>query len=155
MDHITTDTGVRHVEKTGAMRERAKGKGRYDLITPQFLERLALLMERGAEKYEENNWQKGMHLKFYIDSAMRHLNQLRQNAKDGEDHMAAVAFNVMAYAWTRDQIEIGNLPAELDDIGHTSRSYHGWKRSIFDTSPVRLGEFGPGTGTGMPTKLGD
>ena len=56
-----------------AIREPSTGKGRFDLVTPFGLMRLAKWYEVGAQKYSDRNWEKGMPFSRYLDSAMRHL----------------------------------------------------------------------------------
>lgn len=76
-----------------------KGKIRYDLV-PQFpLEQIARVLTYGAQKYEENNWRRGMKWSNVIASLERHL----QAIKSGEDfdpetgilHSAHIATNAM------------------------------------------------------------
>ena len=50
----TKDSGHRRTFETGAVRDRAKGKGRYDLLPPVAIKRLADLYERGGIKYVYN-----------------------------------------------------------------------------------------------------
>lgn len=110
----TRDSGQRRQFPTGSVRDSRQGKGRYDLIPAYPQQRLAQLYERGAEKYDDNNWQKGQPLSTYMESAERHL----YNFKDGdlvEDHLAAVVWNMYAFMWTEREIREGRLPAELDD----------------------------------------
>ena len=116
----TKDTGEREKFKTGAQRDRRVGKGRYDLLSTTAIHRWAQLMERGAIKYDANNWRKGMPLGRFLDSALRHLFQTLSN-DISEDHPAAVMFNISAYMETKERIENGELSAELDDLGHTSK----------------------------------
>lgn len=113
-DFITKDSGERRVFETGSVRDSRKGKGRFDLIPAYPLKRLAQLYERGAEKYADNNWQKGQPLANYLDSAMRHMNDYRDGDR-AEDHLIAVAWNVFAYIWTERAIEQGKLPASLGE----------------------------------------
>ena len=55
--------------------------------------------EEGAEKYGENNWQKGLPVKCYINSAIRHyLKWLRGD--DDEPHHRAFCWNIMCAIWT-------------------------------------------------------
>ena len=74
-DWVMEDDGKHMTYKGGCDRQSTKGKGRYDLISPVFLRRLAIVLEKGAEKYEERNWEKGMPLSRCLDSAMRHISQ--------------------------------------------------------------------------------
>jgi hypothetical protein len=90
------DSGERTIFDGKAMREVVQGKGRYDLISPFAIKRLAIVLEKGAVKYDDRNWEKGG-IKFsrYIDSAMRHLNQYVMGMRD-EDHLAQAMYNIMA-----------------------------------------------------------
>lgn len=55
--------------------------------------------EEGAKKYGENNWQKGIPVRSYIDSAVRHyLKWLRGD--DDERHDRAFCWNIMCAIWT-------------------------------------------------------
>lgn len=112
------DSGDRRKFKTGAHRDMARGKGRFDLIPFYPLFRLALHYENGSIKYGDNNWQKGMPLRQYLDSAGRHLYKYLGGMRD-EDHLSAVSWNMFAFLWTENEIREGRLPKELDDIGAT------------------------------------
>lgn len=94
---ITTlkDSGERRQFTTGAVRDRAAGKGRYDLLPMQLLMRLARHYEAGAMKYSDRNWEKGMPFSVYIDAAMRHLVKYIAGWND-EDHLAAAIWNLAA-----------------------------------------------------------
>jgi hypothetical protein len=108
------DSGERQEFETGAKRDVRTGKGRYDLISPVFLRRLAVVMEKGAEKYGERNWEQGMPVCRFIDSAIRHILQFLDHETD-EDHLAQAAFNVMGALHTQALIYRGALDANLDD----------------------------------------
>lgn len=114
----TKDSGERRDFDTGARRDVAKGKGRYDLLPKQAIHRLAQLFERGAEKYGENNWQKGIPLSVFIDSGIRHSFQAGNGEQD-EDHLIAAAWNFLCAAATHQQIQEGKLPPTLNDIFKT------------------------------------
>lgn len=109
------DSGEREEFDTGARRDTRERKGRYDLLSPVFLKRLALLYENGAEKYGDHNWEKGMPLSRYLDSAMRHL-VCWMDGDRSEDHLVQSAWNAAAYVHTEQRIREGKLPLELDDI---------------------------------------
>lgn len=64
--------------------------------------------ENGALKYGEHNWEKGIPISRYIDSALRHLMKDLAGETD-EDHAAAFIWNCMCAAWTME-----HLPA-MDD----------------------------------------
>ena len=115
MDKIQ-DSGDRTEFSTGAQRDLAGlKKGRYDLITPIALRRLAIHYKAGTVKYSDRNWEKGMPLHCYLDSAIRHIYALLEGLKD-EDHAAAAAWNMMAFIHTEEMIKRGKLPAELNDM---------------------------------------
>lgn len=109
------DSGNRHHYFTGALRENAPGKGRYDLISPFFLRRLAIVLEKGAIKYSARNWEKGIPLAKYLDSAIRHLYRVLEGKVD-EDHAGQAAWNVMCFMHTQEMISCGILSAELNDL---------------------------------------
>lgn len=114
-DHVTLDSGSRRSFDTGSVRDAATGKGRFDLISPIALFRLAQLYERGAIKYDARNWEKGQPLSVFLDCTMRHLQKHLMGYRD-EDHLAAAMWNVAAIMHVEHQIERGFLPEELDDL---------------------------------------
>lgn len=57
--------------------------------------RLIELLERGAEIYGDDNWKRGMPLERVQRSLRRHALQYYAGVDDGEDHFAAVLFNLM------------------------------------------------------------
>lgn len=151
---VIKDSGERRVFESGAVRDMAEGKGRFDLIpidvvselvascegyTQQFtivpglyetigrfmktgdvsnlydvlsaaaedryenvysaLLDLAKHFEDGAKKYGENNWQKGLPVNSYIDSALRHLTKDCAGWTD-EPHYRAFLWNITCAIWT-------------------------------------------------------
>lgn len=95
-----------------AEREPTDGKGRYDLITPFGIRRLAIWYELGAKKYADRNWEKGMPFSRYIDAAKRHLDKYIMGMTD-EDHLAAAAWNILSIMHHE---ELGQM--EFDDMPH-------------------------------------
>ena len=87
------DSGERIDYGTGAVRDISSGKGRYDLIPPYPLKRLAIHYENGAEKYEERNWEKGIPTSRCFSSAIRHLYRWLDGER-GEDHLSAAVWNI-------------------------------------------------------------
>lgn len=65
-----------------------------------FLE-VAKHFEEGAKKYGENNWQKGIPVHCYIDSAVRHYLKWLRGDKD-EPHDRAFVWNLMCCIWEVD-----------------------------------------------------
>ena len=94
-EYIVKDSGERQSFDSGAVRDIQNGKGRFDLIGTEGLIRLAQLYEKGANKYAERNWEKGIPVSRCMDSAFRHLWKYMDGWND-EDHLAAVAWNVFA-----------------------------------------------------------
>lgn len=66
--------------------------------------------EEGANKYAERNWEKGIPLHCYIDSAVRHyLKHLRGD--DDERHDRAFIWNMLGALWTQsNKPELIDLP---------------------------------------------
>jgi hypothetical protein len=115
MEYQLKDSGERQKFKTGAQRDRQFGKGRYDLIAVLALKRLADIYEKGSVKYNDRNWERGMPLSRYIDSALRHIFQYLEGKRD-EDHISQAAWNALACAQTEEMINRGLLPKELNDL---------------------------------------
>jgi hypothetical protein len=88
------DSGERQEFSTGAVRDTSTRKPRPDLISPFFMERLGEHLRKGALKYTEWNWAKGIPSSRCYESAMRHLLQFAQGLTN-EDHLSAAAFNIM------------------------------------------------------------
>lgn len=108
------DSGNREEFPTGSQRDTRKGKGRYDLITPLGLRRVALLYEAGAIKYDDRNWEKGQPITRYLDCALRHIFGHLEGLRD-EDHLAQAAWNLLGALHTEEAIARNLLPTELDD----------------------------------------
>lgn len=103
---------------TGAQRDGNKNKGRYDLIPPEALRRVALRYQNGAVVYGERNWEKGMPLSQFLDSAIRHCYAILQG-DFSEDHAAAAAWNLCSFMATQERIDLGQLPSKLDNLPHS------------------------------------
>ena len=78
---------------TGARRNDATGKGRYDLLPPEAIEAIAKRFEYGAKLHGENNYKLGVPNSSLFDSALRHMFQALAGMKD-EPHLAAAACNI-------------------------------------------------------------
>jgi len=103
------DSGNRKKFKSGAVREPLPGRGRFDLISPFALVRLAKVNEKGAVKYADRNWEKGMPYSEFIDRALRHIVQYMMGEND-EDHLAHAMWNLHAL------IHMEETCPELDDM---------------------------------------
>lgn len=92
---------------TGAVRDTG-GKGRCDLLPHTALLRVARHMENSLADHEERNWERGLPMHCFLDSAMRHVFKYMDGQTD-EDHLAAAATNLLMALWTED-----HLPAMQD-----------------------------------------
>ena len=101
---------------TGAVRDNAEGKGRYDLLPMFAIHELAKAMEKGAEHYGERNVDKGIPQHSLIDSGMRHLTQYIRGDKD-EKHLVSALWNI---AWAVQQDEI---KPEMNDLPWTKEEW--------------------------------
>lgn len=111
---VTKDSGERAHFASGMVRDTDKGKARFDLLVAdgvpykdQFLTRCAELMMRGAEKYNDRNWEKANSAEEVTrmkSSAFRHFMQWFCGEAD-EDHAAAVIFNILAAETTEWKIK--------------------------------------------------
>jgi hypothetical protein len=109
------DSGTRQEFKSGAVRDVQGGKGRYDLLPSAGIFAVARVFEEGAKKYLPRNYEKGIPLSRFIDSALRHLFKHLEGFRD-EPHMAQTLWNCLAYIHTATMIERGLLPEELNDL---------------------------------------
>ena len=83
---------------TGASRDTG-GKGRCDLLPHSALLRVARHMENSLADHEERNWERGLPMHCFLDSAMRHVFKYMDGMVD-EDHLAAAATNLLMALWT-------------------------------------------------------
>lgn len=109
------DSGAREVFNTGAQRDRQPGKGKPSLVPNFVLWLLSRVYEDGAIKYASRNWERGMPLSQYIDSAERHLAKLKCGMRD-EPHATQVVWNMVGYIFTATLIKMGLRPKELSDM---------------------------------------
>lgn len=72
----------------------------YDSLETMLLE-VAVHFEEGAKKYGEHNWQKGLPVSCYIDSALRHWLKYKRGDKD-ERHDRAFVWNILCCIWEND-----------------------------------------------------
>lgn len=71
---------------------------------------LARHFEEGAKKYGERNWEKGLPVHCYIDSAVRHYLKWCRGDKD-EPHDRAFVWNLVCCIWTmRHRPDLDDLP---------------------------------------------
>lgn len=110
-----TNSGEKETFETGAQRDVQEAKPRPDLMSPFAMERIGWVFSKGAERYGQRNWEKGMPFSRYLASAERHLMQFKQGDLS-EDHLAQAVWNLCAILHHQ---EVG--PPGLDDLPHYER----------------------------------
>lgn len=133
-DFVTKDSGERARFESGMQRDVETGKPRFDLMIPlgvpyeeQMITRLAKLYGRGAEKYDERNWEQAdseAEMARMKSSAFRHFMQWLTGEGD-EDHAAAIIFNVIAHETTRYKVERAASPEDEGSDSITFRPPYG------------------------------
>lgn len=78
---------------TGAVRSNDANGVRYDLISPIGLRQLAETYAEGAEKYGDNNWQKGLPIGDTLNHLIRHI-ELWRSGDRSEPHLAHAAWGL-------------------------------------------------------------
>ncbi|NSW84449.1 MAG: hypothetical protein HPY90_14535 [Syntrophothermus sp.] len=97
------DSGDRHEFQSGAVRDMQEGKGRCDLLPAAAILRISKHFEEGAKKYGDRNWEKGIPINSFIDSAIRHILKYMLGQAD-EDHLCAAAWNLMCAMETEERL---------------------------------------------------
>lgn len=109
------DTGERRTFETGAKRDAGAGKGKPSLVPNFVVWLVSRIYEDGAAKYAARNWEKGMPLSVYLDSAERHIAKLKCGMRD-EPHATQAIWNLIGYVFTATLIKLGHRPASLNDM---------------------------------------
>lgn len=126
------DSGERTEFESGAVRDMKKGVGRMDLLPACAVIRLSKHFEAGAVKYDDRNWEKGIPIHSFIDSALRHLMKYL-DGQDDEDHLCAAAWNCMCAMWTEEKLpEMQDIPARMN-AGVSKANSNSLLDEIFDT----------------------
>jgi hypothetical protein len=113
--HEFKDSGERQKFDTGANRDLQRGKGRFDL-TPPFVEMfLSRIYEDGCLKYGDRNWEKGIPINTYVNSAKRHLSKYQAGMRD-EPHLSMALWNVACALWTAAMVMLDLRPKNLYDL---------------------------------------
>lgn len=75
------------------------GKPRPSLIPVEWTEELLAVLEKGAEKYDANNWKKGLPTTEVLDSLERHLIEFKKgidiDPDDGLSTLTKIAINAL------------------------------------------------------------
>jgi len=109
------DSGERQEFTTGAVRDTQGKKGFFYLLPMVSLFLVSRVYEDGATKYAARNWEKGIPISRFIDSAMRHLAKYMDGHRD-EPHLSQAAWNILGALWTAAKIHLSLLPKELNDL---------------------------------------
>lgn len=83
--------------------------------------RIAVHYARGAQKYADRNWEKGLETGRTVSSMYRHLDKAKRGLVD-EDHWAAAVWNAIALINHIPRLKSGALPRELDTYGLLKRA---------------------------------
>lgn len=109
------DSGTRRTVGTGAVRDAGGLKGKPSLVPNFVVWLVSRIYEDGAAKYAARNWEKGIPLSWYLDSAERHLAKLKCGMRD-EPHATQIIWNMFGYVYTAVLIKLGFRPKELNDM---------------------------------------
>ena len=97
-----------------ALRFATGGYGYLYENIPDMLLQVSKHFEEGAAKYGECNWQKGIPVHSYIDSALRHYLKYKREDYD-EPHDRAFVWNILCLLWTlRHKPEMNDLKKETE-----------------------------------------
>lgn len=105
----------------------------FEAWSNMFLE-VAIHFEEGAKKYGENNWQKGIPVHCYIDSAVRHYLKFLRGDKD-EPHDRAFCWNILCAIWTcKHKPELNEYAVDIPkrDYDPVARAYDIAKKVYHD-----------------------
>jgi len=111
--YITKDSGKRIEYKSGMVRDTTEDKIRFDLLIPNnckhpMLIRWAEILTRGAVKYTPRNFEKAYteeELDRAKQSLWRHFIQYVTEVDDGEDHAAALYFNIQVVELIKEKLK--------------------------------------------------
>lgn len=102
------DSGARVAYDSGMVRDVQDGKIKWHLVASgPMLQRWAVHLTAGAEKYDDDNWLKAegeAEYQRFRASAFRHFMQWYRGDRD-EDHASGVYFNVNGAEYVRDRME--------------------------------------------------
>ena len=87
------------MEKTDRALRYNQGKTQLNLIPPAVIEELGRALTYGAEKYDKNNYRKGMEWSKVLDSLQRHINSFRSgedfDPESGLPHLSLAMCNLV------------------------------------------------------------
>jgi hypothetical protein len=110
------DSGAKAEYGDGMHRDSTEGKPKFRLMWPkgvpydeQLMVRVARLYEAGGRKYGDRNWEKSSteeSLAHHEEALERHFHKFLNEVYDGEDHAAAIVWNINAVLLTRRNIAL-------------------------------------------------
>ena len=103
------DSGERREFSSGAVRDVSTGKGDMFSLPAAAILRLSRHYELGAKKYSRLNYQRGIPVSSFMDSALRHIFKYL-DGWDDEDHLSAAAFNILG------AIQMEERNPEMQDV---------------------------------------
>jgi len=92
-----------------------KGKIPLDMVPESLTEAVALTLQKGAEKYEKNNWRKGMSWETVYGCLQRHLQKWHDHRKSDIDEETGLNHLYLAACNVAFLIEYLESCPELDD----------------------------------------
>lgn len=84
---------------------------------------LSVHFENGAKKYAPSNWAKGIPLRCYIDSCIRHYIKFLRGDVD-ENHLMAALWNVVCGWWTAVNIPNDGSMETIYDVASKRKAPH-------------------------------
>ena len=128
------DGGNHHVFETGAKRDIQEGKGMFSFLLPEALFRWAKRCEIGHLKYGNGrNWESGMPISKFIDSALRHITQYMLG-DDTEDHIGAAIWNLACIC------QMENRHPEMQDIPTRNKNMKNFLNTKSPKNSIKNGE---------------
>lgn len=109
---VDSDRGQASLLPFGALQVVSICYGSFHAMPVRAIDLLALLYQAGAKKYAARNWEKGIPLDAYVDSAWRHYMKWRRGLND-EPHTVQFAWNALCMLQTHIWIAADVLPKKL------------------------------------------
>jgi len=109
------DSGTRQEFQTGAVRDTAAGKPMLGLLPGWAMLAYGWIMEAGAKKYAARNWEKGMPVSRYLESAKRHIELYQIGFRD-EPHLWQAFWNIGGAIHTVILVYLKIYPANFYDM---------------------------------------
>jgi hypothetical protein len=126
---MVRDSGAKAQYDDGMHRDTAEGKPKFSLLIPRgmpyeetLLYRAAMHYMLGGIKYGDRNWEKSStpeSLEHHTEALWRHFMKYASGVEDGEDHAAAIFWNLNAVLYTKwrlgQELAKADAAAVLDD----------------------------------------